>query len=132
MIDKRIRRVLSAMEQQGLTQMLISDPGAIYYLTGKWIHPGERMLALYLNTNGNHKLIVNELFPITEDLGVDLLTYCDTDAPVELLAKYGEIKRVQRALNHGSESVTMIYALADKQLESKTRRRRAAAGRRKV
>ena len=51
---------------------------------------------------------------------------------VELLAKYGEIKRVQRALNHGSESVTMTYALADKQLESKIRRRRAAAGRRKV
>ncbi len=88
MIEKRIRRVLSAMEQQGLTQMLICDPGAIFYLTGKWIHPGERMLALYLNTNGNHKLVVNELFPITEDLGVELLTYCDTDAPVELLAKY--------------------------------------------
>jgi hypothetical protein len=35
-------------------------------------------------------------------------------------------------LNHGSESVTLIYALADKQLESKTRRRRAAPGRRKV
>lgn len=51
---------------------------------------------------------------------------------VELLAKYGEIKKVQRALNHGSESVTLIYALADKQLESKTRRRRAAPGRRKV
>jgi integrase len=51
---------------------------------------------------------------------------------VELLAKYGEIKRVQRALNHGSESVTLIYALADKQLESKMRRRRAAPGRRKV
>ena len=51
---------------------------------------------------------------------------------VELLAKYGDIERVRRALNHGSESVTIIYALADKQLESKNRRRRAAAGRRKV
>ena len=51
---------------------------------------------------------------------------------VELMQKYGDIERVKRALNHGSESVTLIYALADKQLESKTRRRRAAAGRRKV
>ena len=51
---------------------------------------------------------------------------------VELLRKYGDIDRVRRALNHGSESVTLIYALADKQLESKNRRRRAAAGRRKV
>lgn len=51
---------------------------------------------------------------------------------VELLRKYGDIDRVRRALNHGSESVTLIYALADKQLESKSKRRRAAAGRRKV
>lgn len=51
---------------------------------------------------------------------------------VDLMQKYGDIDRVRRALNHGSESVTMIYAMADKQLESKNRRRRAAAGRRKV
>ena len=51
---------------------------------------------------------------------------------VELMQKYGDIERVRRALNHGSESVTLIYALADKQLQSKTRRRRAAPGRLKV
>lgn len=51
---------------------------------------------------------------------------------VDLLAKYGDIERVRRALNHSSPAVTLIYALADRQLESKNRRRRAAAGRRKV
>lgn len=51
---------------------------------------------------------------------------------VELLAKYGDFERVRRALNHSSEAVTVIYALADRQLESKLKRRRAAAGRRKV
>lgn len=51
---------------------------------------------------------------------------------VELLAKYGDIERVKRALNHSSEAITLIYALADKQLQSKTKRRRASAGRRKV
>ena len=51
---------------------------------------------------------------------------------VDLLQKYGDIARVKRALNHSSEAVTLIYALADRQLESKNRRRRAAAGRRKV
>ena len=48
---------------------------------------------------------------------------------VELLHKYGDIDRVRRALNHSSESVTLIYAMADQQLEAKFRRRRAAAGR---
>jgi integrase len=51
---------------------------------------------------------------------------------VELLSKYGDIARVKRALNHSSESITLIYALADRQLESKLKRRRARAGRRKV
>lgn len=49
---------------------------------------------------------------------------------VKLLEKYGDIDRVRRALNHNSESVTLIYAMADKQLEAKFRRRRKAAGRR--
>lgn len=51
---------------------------------------------------------------------------------VDLLRKYGDIDRVRRALNHSSYGVTLIYAMADKQLESKNKRRRAAAGRRKV
>lgn len=51
---------------------------------------------------------------------------------VELMAKYGDIDRVSRALNHSSQAVTLIYALADRQLESKNRRRRSAAGRLKV
>lgn len=50
---------------------------------------------------------------------------------VELLKEYGDIERVKRALNHSSEAVTMIYAMADLQLKSK-KRRRAKPGRRKV
>ena len=48
---------------------------------------------------------------------------------VDLLKKYGDIDRVRRALNHGSETVTMIYALADMQLAAKYRRRRRSPGR---
>ena len=51
---------------------------------------------------------------------------------VDLLAKYGDIAKVKRALNHSSDSVTLIYAMADRQLESKNHRRRAAPGRRRV
>ena len=32
---------------------------------------------------------------------------------VELFRKYGDLKRVQKALNHDNEVVTIIYALAD-------------------
>lgn len=48
---------------------------------------------------------------------------------VELMRKYGDIEKVRRALNHSNKSVTLIYALADMQLEAKNRRRRSAKGR---
>lgn len=51
---------------------------------------------------------------------------------VELLKKYGDIDRVRRALNHGGLEVTLIYALADKQLTAKGRRRRAKPGRKRA
>ena len=51
---------------------------------------------------------------------------------VDLLQKYGDFERVRRALNHSSTAVTLIYALADQQLQSKNRRRRSAPGRPKV
>ena len=46
--------------------------------------------------------------------------------------KYGDIAVVSRALNHSSDAVTMIYALADQQLQAKYSRRRWKKGRVKV
>lgn len=48
---------------------------------------------------------------------------------MQMMEKYGDIDRVRRALNHNSETVTLIYALADQQLQAKYRRRRSAPGR---
>lgn len=50
---------------------------------------------------------------------------------VDLMRKYGDVDRVRRALNHRSESVTLIYALADQQLEAKFRRKRRGSGKKK-
>lgn len=88
MNEQRLKRVLHEMEKQNLTQMIISDPSSIFYLTGNWIHPGERMLALYINQNGNNKLFINELFPIKEDLGVDIIWFNDCDDAVSILVEH--------------------------------------------
>lgn len=48
---------------------------------------------------------------------------------VDLMHKYGDIAKVKRALNHSSEAVSCIYALADMQLEAKYRKRRSRRGR---
>ena len=42
---------------------------------------------------------------------------------VKLLEKYGDIERVRRALNHGGLEVTLLYAMADKRLTGKGRKK---------
>lgn len=88
MNQERLTKVLREMEMRKIPQLLVSDPSSIFYLTGKWIHPGERMLVLYISIHDDHKLFINELFPVYEDLGVEKIWFKDTDDSVELLSKY--------------------------------------------
>lgn len=88
MKNNRLNKILSGMGEENIPQMLISDPGSIFYLTSKWIHPGERLMVLYLNVNGNHKFFINKLFPITEDLGIEKVWYDDTEDGVEIISRY--------------------------------------------
>ncbi|MFI3171469.1 MAG: aminopeptidase P family protein [Eubacteriales bacterium] len=90
----KVSRVLKAMEEQGMAQMIISDPTAIFYLTGAWIHPGERLLALYLNVNGSHKMMINELFPQEKDLGVEIVWYNDIQDGVAIMNEFVESDKV--------------------------------------
>lgn len=94
MNQNRINRVLESMKENEIPQLIISDPTAIFYLTGKWIIPGERLLALYLNVNGNHKIVINELFPQEDDLGIDIVWYNDIQDGVEILSEYVEEGKV--------------------------------------
>ena len=87
MKETRLKKVLQEMEKSKIPQMLVASPASIFYLTGKWINPGERMVALYINTKGETKFIVNELFPIKEDLGVEIVWYKDINDPIEILSK---------------------------------------------
>lgn len=48
---------------------------------------------------------------------------------VQLLDRYGDIEKVRRAMNHSSAGVTMIYAMADRQLQAKYAKRRRGSGR---
>lgn len=88
MKEERVEKVLSEMKRRGIPQMIISDPSCIFYFTGKWFFPEERMIVLYLNVNGNHKFVVNELFPIEDDMGVEKVWYNDTQDAVKILSKY--------------------------------------------
>ena len=58
-MNERISRVLEKMEKKGLTQLIVSDPLSIRFLTGIMVNPGERLYALLLRTNGKHTLFLN-------------------------------------------------------------------------
>ncbi|KXG76979.1 putative peptidase [Fervidicola ferrireducens] len=88
MNEERLKKILKEMERQNVPQLVISEPASIFYLTGKWIHPGERMLALYIDAGGECKLFLNELFPVSEDLGLEKIFFNDVEDPVELLSKH--------------------------------------------
>lgn len=94
MDNNKLQRVLDKMGENGIPQMIISDPVAIFYLTGHWIFPGERLLALYLNVNGNHQMVINKLFPQEGDLGVPLTYYDDIEDGVEILSRFVEKDKV--------------------------------------
>lgn len=88
MNQERLKRILQGMKDRGVDEMIISDPVAIYYLLGRKIVPGERMLVLYLNIDGTSKLVINELFPQDGDVGVDLVWYNDIDDGVKILSDH--------------------------------------------
>jgi len=64
----RYECVIRSMKKEGIEQLLISDPVSIYYLTGKMIHCGERMLVLYLDIEKAPLLVIGKLFPQDEEL----------------------------------------------------------------
>ena len=82
---ERMKRVFANLNTK---QMMISDPYAIFYLTGKWIFPGERFLGLLIREGKTPVLFVNELFRFDEEIGVEKVYLKDTDDLPAIFAKY--------------------------------------------
>ena len=53
MNSARIGRTVREMRAAGLKQLIVSSPSSVFYYTGKWVHPGERMLALLIRDSGD-------------------------------------------------------------------------------
>jgi Xaa-Pro dipeptidase len=87
MPSNRFERLIDSLKRHGLTQILVTSPSSIFHLTGKFIEPGERLLTLYVNTSGTRRLFINALFPVEEDLGVELCVFNDREDPLAQLAQ---------------------------------------------
>ena len=83
----RLLKVTENMHKMGLKQLLISAPNSIFYLTGKFIHPGERMVVLSVLENGDVTLFANRLFAVGGIEGAKLIEYDDTDDCIKVLSE---------------------------------------------
>ena len=84
---ERLEKVIANMHAMSLDQLIVSSPTGIYYLTGKMIHPGERLVALNINKKGDVSLIANRLFAVGSMDGAKLIEYDDTDDCIGVLSE---------------------------------------------
>jgi len=87
MYKNRKEKILNEMKKNNLNQMIISDKMSIFYLTGKKIDSGERLLALYINIDGSYKLIINTLFSQINNNDLEYIWYSDEQDGIEILSR---------------------------------------------
>ena len=85
--EARIQRVIQNMEREGLSQILVTSTASVYYLTGVWVEPMERLFAFYLDTDGRQILFGNDLFGLQPVPGRELYVHNDSDDPLRDLAR---------------------------------------------
>ena len=88
MYQERIERVLAALDNLGASQMLVTDPMSVYYLTGIFVQPFERFFGLLLRGDGKHALFLNRLFYVPQKLDMEKVWYSDTDPVTDIIAEY--------------------------------------------
>jgi len=84
MIQERLERVRAAMDRHDLDQIIVTQPQAIYYLTGLWCNPMERLNALVI-TRTCCRMICYVLAVIRPE-NCEVTVYDDTGVTVERLS----------------------------------------------
>ena len=81
----RLARVQQQMAALGLTQLLVTDPDSVWYLTGYDNEPLERMMVFCVRADGQHIFFLNRLFPAPASPW-EQVWFSDTDDAVSALA----------------------------------------------
>lgn len=90
MFDQRIEKLREIMKDNSLKQILVTDTPSIFYLTGRWIDAGERLLVLLVKESGTPLLFINELFPEKVSSDLQFVWTKDTTDSIGLLAEHIE------------------------------------------
>lgn len=112
----RLKTLQNKMAQDNVTNLLISDPASIAYLVSYQTSPGERLLLLEVQQDGQLTLYLNRLFPAfdTQEL-MDVVTisyYSDGEAVLSKLATHLKPGRTGIDKNWPSHFLLDLMALA--------------------
>ena len=87
--QNRIEQVLINMQDALIDYLIISEPSSIDYLCGVKNHPGERMYALLIDAKNNeHRLFLNRLFYVSQEVGIKKVWFSDTDDSIGKLSDH--------------------------------------------
>ena len=87
MNHQRIQSVISRMREAGLSQILVTSTTSLFYLTGYWVEPHERMIALLVTGEGKLTLFGNEIFGLSSTEELPFVPHKDGQDPVKDLAQ---------------------------------------------
>jgi len=82
----RIDRVVEHMKARNLSQLIVSDPKSIWYLTGVDVEPYERLFAFRISADGKHSFFLNRLYNVS-DTGFEEVWFSDTDDSIGMIAE---------------------------------------------
>lgn len=84
----KLKQLVNAMKERQINNMIVTDVYSIRYLIGYYTQPGERLLALIITDRSEHYLILNNLFPRSEESDMySVLYYQDGEAIMERIAE---------------------------------------------
>ncbi|MDO7976398.1 M24 family metallopeptidase [Oceanotoga teriensis] len=89
-MNKRMEKLLKAMNENKVSQILLTSPYHIKYFTGKMIEPGERFLGALITKEGKCDIFLNKLFSVEEVEGFNVHIYEDKNDPVNLICEFIE------------------------------------------
>lgn len=108
----RILKILDEMKRNEMEYLIVSDPSTIFYLAGRFVSGGSRMLVMLINIDGSHEFIINGLQNDYSDISENINWYSDSEDPVEILSK--KIKKGSKVGVDKNWSARFLIGLMEK------------------
>ena len=87
MYKERVNRVAAEMDKAGISQLLVTDPDSIRYLTDIYNHPMERFWGFLIRKDGGNVLFANRLFRLGP-VDAEVVLFDDTDPVAGVVCPY--------------------------------------------